>query len=160
MYSDDEAADPERMLLGDEQEEWLVEGLTSSTTQWNVLANQVPVAATDENPNLDVQTFGGGDKWDGYRADRKTLLSVMKQNPGLNPVVITGDVYRNYAYDLKADFTNPDSETVGTAYVDTSTSSFGDGTGLTRYGSSLNELWQQFANDDRGYVRCTITPDQ
>lgn len=158
VYSGDEATNSERTVLGDEQEEWLMEGLTSSSAQWNVLANQVPVAATDENPNPDVEEFGGGDKWDGYRADRKTLLSVMERT--LNPVVITGDVHRNYAYDLKADFTDLDSETVGTEYVGTSVSSFGDGTGLTQYGSSAGEPWQRFANDDRGYVRCTITPEQ
>nr|WP_282594594.1 alkaline phosphatase D family protein [Halomarina salina] len=160
VYSAEEADDPGRTILGDEQENWLVDGLTDSTSQWNVLANQVPFAATDENPNPDVQDFGGGDKWDGYRADRERLLGVMADDPELNPVVITGDVHRNYAYNLKADFSNPDSETVGTEYVGTSASSFGDGSGITQYGPSLGEPWQRFFNDDRGYVRCTITPEQ
>lgn len=160
VSSGEEAKNPERTILGDEQEEWLVEGLTDSGTQWNVLANQVPMAATDENPNPDAQDFGGGDKWDGYRADRETLLGVMSQNADLNPVVVTGDVHRNYAYNLKADFSESDSETVGTEYVGTSISSFGDGSGLTQYGPSAGESWQRFFNDNRGYVRCTITPEQ
>ncbi|WP_101297111.1 alkaline phosphatase D family protein [Halegenticoccus soli] len=158
--SSEEAKDPERTILGDEQEEWLIEGLANSTTRWNVLANQVPVAATDENPNPDVQDFGGGDKWDGYRADRQTLLEVMSQDADLNPVVVTGDVHRNYVYDLKADFSDPDSETVGTEYVGTSISSFGDGSGMTQYGPSAGEPWQRFFNVDRGYVRCTITQER
>ena len=166
QYRDDqvdssrEADDPGRTILGDEQEDWLVDGLTDSTSRWNVLANQVPFAATDENPNPDAQNFGGGDKWDGYRADRERLLDVMATDADLNPVVITGDVHRNYAYDLKADFSDPDSETVGTEYVGTSVSSFGDGSGITQYGPSLGEPWQRFFNDERGYVRCTITPQQ
>ncbi|WP_160135477.1 alkaline phosphatase D family protein [Halococcus salsus] len=160
VYSSEEASDPERTILGDEQEDWLVAGLNSSTSQWNVLANQVPVAATDENPNPDVQDFGGGDKWDGYRADRQTLLDTMAADEDLNPVVITGDVHRNYAYNLKADFSDPNSETVGTEYVGTSITSFGDGSGITQYGPSLGEPWQRFYNDERGYVRCTLTPDQ
>lgn len=160
VYSSEEAKDPDRTILGDEQEAWLVDGLENSTTQWNVLANQVPMAATDENPNPDVQDFGGGDKWDGYRADRETLLEVMSQEVDLNPVVVTGDVHRNYAYNLKADFSKSDSETVGTEYVGTSVSSFGDGSGLTQYGPSAGEPWQRFFNDNRGYVRCTITPEQ
>ncbi len=160
VYSSEEAADPGRTILGDEQEEWLVEGLNDSTSRWNVLAQQVPFAATDENPNPDVQNFGGGDKWDGYRADRERLLDVMAADADLNPVVITGDVHRNYAYNLKADFSDPDSETVGTEYICTSLSSFGDGSGITQYGPSLGEPWQRFFNDERGYVRCTITPEQ
>ena len=160
VYSSEEADNPGRTILGDEQEAWLVKGLKDSTSRWNVLANQVPVAATDENPNPDVRDFGGGDKWDGYRADRETLLDVMAADPDLNPVVITGDVHRNYAYNLKADFSDPDSETVGTEYVCTSISSFGDGSGITQYGPSLGEPWQRFFNDDRGYVRCTVTSDQ
>ncbi|RRJ29695.1 alkaline phosphatase [Halocatena pleomorpha] len=160
VYSGDAAADPDRTLLGDEQEAWLIEGLTDSNARWNVLANQIPMAPTDENRSPEKQEFGGGDKWDGYRASRERLLSVLKRESVRNPVVITGDVHRNYAYNVKADATDPDTETVATEYVGTSISSFGDGTGLTRYGSSLNEPWQQFANDDRGYVRCTITPGQ
>lgn len=158
--SSEEADDPGRTILGDEQEDWLVDGLHDSTSQWNVLANQVPFAATDENPNPDVSDFGGGDKWDGYRADRERLLGVMADDSDLNPVVITGDVHRNYAYNLKADFSDPDSETVGTEYVGTSASSFGDASGITQYGPSLGEPWQQFFNAGRGYVRCTITPEQ
>ncbi len=160
VYSDDAAGDPDRTLLGDEQEQWLLSGLEGSTAQWNVLANQVPFAATDENPNPDVQEFGGGDKWDGYRADRQSLLAVMAADASLNPVVITGDVHRNYAYDLKADFTDPDSPVVGTEYICTSISSFGDGSGITSYGSSVGEPWQRFYNDERGYVRCTITEEE
>jgi alkaline phosphatase D len=158
--SAEEVDNPGRTILGDEQEEWLVDGLNGSRSRWNVLANQIPLAATDENPNPDVQNFGGGDKWDGYRADRKTLLDVMAADSDLNPVVITGDVHRNYAYNLKADFSNPSSETVGTEYVGSSISSFGDGSGITQYGPSLGEPWQRFFNDERGYVRCTITPEQ
>lgn len=158
--SSEEAEDTGRTILGDEQENWLVEGLENSNTTWNVLANQVPVAATDDNADPDVQNFGGGDKWDGYRADRQTLLDVMAGDAELNPVVITGDVHRNYAYNLKADFSDPDSETVGTEYVGTSISSFGDGSGIIQYGPSIGEPWQRFYNNMRGYVRCTITPDQ
>ncbi|MFC6827004.1 alkaline phosphatase D family protein, partial [Halopelagius fulvigenes] len=160
VHSSEAAKNPDRTILGDEQEAWLVEGLRNSTARWNVLANQVPFAARDTNADPTVQDFGGGDKWDGYRADRQTLLDVMAENSDLNPVVITGDVHRNYAYDLKADFSDPDSETVGTEYVGTSISSFGDASGLTQYGRSVGEPWQRFYSVHRGYVRCTITPDQ
>ena len=84
----------------------------------------------------------------------------MAKNDDLNPVVITGDVHHNYTYNLKADFSNPESDTVGTEFVGTSISSFGDTSGLTQYGPSAGEPWQRLSNADRGYVRCTLTPDQ
>jgi alkaline phosphatase D len=159
--STEQAKDLERTILGDEQEEWLLDGLDSSTSRWNVLAQQVPFAATDDNPAPGVENFGSGDKWDGYRADRNTLLEFMNERPdSLNPIVITGDVHMNFAYDVKADFSEPDSETVATEYVGTSITSFGDQSGATTYGNDPNEPWKQFMNDDRGYVRCTLTPEQ
>ena len=156
----EEAGDADRTLLGDAQEDWLVDGLASSESQWNVLAQQVPFAATDENPDPDVENFGAGDKWDGYRADRDTVRDFMTQQTDLNPVVITGDVHRNYVYNIKADFSDPDSETVGTEYITTSITSFGNGSGITDYGGTPNEPWRRFYNDKRGYVRCTLTPEQ
>jgi alkaline phosphatase D len=159
-HSVEEANNPNRTLLGDVQEDWLIDGLTSSTSRWNVLAQQVPFSATDENSDPDVENFGAGDKWDGYRTDRDTVRDFMTDHPGLNPIVITGDVHRNYVYNIKADFTDPDSKTVGTEYITTSVTSFGNGSGITVYGGTANEPWRRFYNDNRGYVRCTITPEQ
>lgn len=156
----EEAQGPNRTLLGDVQEDWLIEGLAGSESQWNVLAQQVPFSATDENSDPDVENFGAGDKWDGYRADRDAVRDHMVRQSELNPVVITGDVHRNYVYDIKADFSNPDSETVGTEYVGTSISSSGDGSGITDFGGTTNEPHRRFYNDNRGYVRCSLTSEQ
>jgi alkaline phosphatase D len=156
----EEADNPNRTILGDVQEDWLIDGLASSSSQWNVLAQQVPFSATADNLSPDVENFGAGDKWDGYRADRDTVRDFMTNHPGLNPVVITGDVHRNYVYNVKADFSNPDSATVGTEYIATSLTSFSNGSGITNYGPTTNEPWQRFYNDNRGYVRCTLTPER
>ncbi|MFC7157932.1 alkaline phosphatase D family protein [Halomarina halobia] len=158
--SSEEASAPERTILGDEQEQWLLDGLGDSGARWNVLVNQVPFAATDDDPDPDEVDFGGGDKWDGYRADRETLLEFMTGRSGLNPVVVTGDVHRNFVYNLKSDFSDPDSETVGTEYVGSSISSGGDTSGTTTYGSGVNTPWRKFFNNDRGYVRCTLTAEE
>ena len=44
-----------------------------------------------------------------------------------NPVVLTGDVHRAWANDLKADYANPSSATIGTELVCTSIASGGNG---------------------------------
>ena len=158
--SSEDAQESNRTILGDVQQDWLIDGLAGSSAQWNVLAQQVPFSATDENPDPDVENFGAGDKWDGYRTDRDAVRDFMTERSDLNPVVITGDVHRNYVYDIKVDFSNPDSETVGTEYVGTSITSSGDGSGITDYGGTADEPYRQFYNDNRGYVRCTLTTDQ
>ena len=160
------ALDSERTILGDEQEQWLVEGLEDSTARWNVLAQQVIFAQTDDDRHPEEAEYARtGDKWDGYKADRDRLLEFMATNPDSNPVVITGDSHRNWVFDLKADFSDSDSRTVGTEFAGTSLTSFGDGSGQTLYADSQqypvsDNPHQQFYNDDRGYVRCEITPDQ
>lgn len=161
--STDEADNPNRTILGENQEQWLVDGLDSSSSRWNVLANQVPFTARDTNLNPEKAEFGNGEKWDGYQAERNRILEFMAERPSLNPVVITGDVHNNAVYDLKADFSDPDSETVGTEYIGTSVSSSGDANVQTSYGSTfeprVNSPWRKFWNNNRGYVRCTLTAD-
>lgn len=158
------ASDPDRTILGDEQEEWLLDGLDSSSSRWNVLANQTVFAARDTDLDPDEVDFGGGDKWDGYRADRQTLLDFMADRSELNAVVISGDVHNNAVYDLKADFHDPESETVATEFVGTSISSLGDKYGRPTWGDSFepreNTPWRKFWNNNRGYVKCTLTSDR
>jgi alkaline phosphatase D len=150
VTSEKKTEDPDRTILGDKQERWLLNGFRNSDSTWNVLANQVLMAKIDIS----------NDWWDGYEADRQTILDAMAEIPNLNPVVITGDIHRNYAYNLKADFPNPDSQTVATEFVGTSLTSGMNGSGITQYGRSASEPWQRFFSDHRGYIRCTVTPDR
>lgn len=158
----------DRTILGDEQERWLLDGLDDSTAQWNVLAQQVIFAAMDTDPDPDTVSYmdqNKTDKWNGYKPNRDRLLDFMTEQPELNPIVLTGDIHENYVFNIKSDFADSNSETVGTEFVGTSISSFGDGSGgghrsdQTVY-EDEDEPYQKFFNDDRGYVHCTITPDQ
>ncbi|MDQ3630546.1 MAG: alkaline phosphatase D family protein [Actinomycetota bacterium] len=114
-----EARDPARTMLGDEQERWLLDGLAASGARWNVIANQVPLREQINKV--------GGDKWDGYLAQRERLLSFLAEREPSNPVVVTGDAHYNEVADLLADFEDPASEIVGTEFIGTSISTGGDG---------------------------------
>jgi len=74
--------------------------------------------------------------------------------------VLTGDIHSNWVADLKADFNNPMSETVGTEFVGSSISSGGDGedvpAGVQAYLPENPHI--RFFNGQRGYVRCALTP--
>jgi alkaline phosphatase D len=153
------AIDPSRSILGDEQEQWLLDGLAGSNARWNVLANQLQFAQRDNNTSLEVQNYvGDGDQWDGYKADRDTILSFLQQREIDNFIVITGDAHRHGVWDLKANFADPQSQTLGVEYMGTSISSGGNPANpVTRFGDP-NDPHERFHNTNRGYVLCEVTP--
>ncbi|MBD2449340.1 alkaline phosphatase [Nostoc sp. FACHB-152] len=154
-----EVFNPQATILGKAQENWLYEGLSSSQTRWNILAQQVPIAQRDFTPG-EGQTFSM-DKWDGYLADRDRLMAFLGQRKPSNPVSLAGDVHSNWAMDLKANFDNPQSATVGSEFVCTSISSGGDGEDIPPTVAAYlpDNPHIKFYNGQRGYVRCTLTPD-
>jgi alkaline phosphatase D len=148
-----EAFDPSRTMLGAEQESWLLRGLGSGAG-WDVLAQQVPVYE-------DAPVGLPADKWDGYRASRARLLGSLGERGLTDTVVVTGDVHFNSAADLKTDFDDPDSATVGSELVGTSISSGGDGRPQTDFGPFADNPHIVFTNKgQRGYVRCDVTREQ
>lgn len=119
-----EQEDPSRTLLGKAQTDWLVDGFQRSRATWQVMPQGVFFSRRDitEGP---VTTLGS-DAWDGYRADRDLIRDAWAER-GHNGVVLTGDVHASFANEVKADFEDPDSRTVGVELVATSISSSGDG---------------------------------
>lgn len=154
-----EQADQQRTILGTDQEQWLYDGLTHSRALWNVLAQQVFFAQRDFLAGPD-QEFSM-DAWDGYLASRDHVLDFVAEHKIANPVVLSGDVHKNYANNLLSDFNDPDSSIVGTEFVGTSMTSFGDGSDMPDVGpTQLSENPHiKFINDQRGYLRCHVTRD-
>ncbi|MQA87482.1 MAG: alkaline phosphatase [Streptosporangiales bacterium] len=153
-----ERLDPSRSITGAEQETWLLDGLARSGTTWNVIAQQVVMAQLDQDAGP-PQAFGM-DLWDGYAASRARILTGMVERDVRNPVVLTGDVHRNLAADLKVNFDDPDSATVGVEFAGTSIASGGDGADMDQWGTDVLAAnpHVKFHNAQRGYVRCTVTP--
>ncbi|PRY58211.1 alkaline phosphatase D [Knoellia remsis] len=152
--------DTSRTMLGAEQEAWLLGGLASSTATWNVLANQVFMMEADHTAGDDERY--GMDPWDGYAAARQRLFDGVHERGVENFVVVTGDAHRSVAADLKLDFTDAASATVGTEFLGTSISSGGDGLDQ----DSLGNVWlaenphMRFHNSQRGYQRVHLTRDE
>jgi alkaline phosphatase D len=156
----DDRRDPAGTITGPTQEKWLTDGLAASRAHWNVLAQQVFLAQRDleAGPAHRFST----DAWDGYVASRDRLLAFLGERKPSNPVVLTGDVHANWVADLKADFDDSKSATLGTEFVGTSISSGGDGTeAMPANEAALAENPHiKFHNRQRGYVRCTVTPEK
>ena len=117
-------------MTGVVQEDWLLDGLRRSKSRWNVIAQQVMMAAVDFGPGVagfDPRLAGlqvrNVDAWDGYVAARNRLLGCVLDEEIANFVVLSGDMHSSWVADLKPDFADPASPTVGTEFVGTSITS-------------------------------------
>ncbi|MBM0274372.1 alkaline phosphatase D family protein [Micromonospora tarensis] len=146
---------PSRSLTGATQEAWLLDGLAQRYGTWDILGQQVFFAQqSDANGAMSM------DAWDGYRASRSRIQTGWQQRGVRNPLVLTGDVHRSWANDLKADYANPSSATIGTELVCTSITSTGNGSGSTTVPNAAANPHLKFYSDRRGYVRTTISRSQ
>jgi len=153
----EEAMNPENTMLGESQRDWLMQGMERSRSEWNILAQQVMVAALDR---LNGEGVGYSmDKWTSSEIERRELLKFMGREEIRNPVVLTGDIHSNWAAELLLDFEEFDSEAVGIEFVGTSISSGGDGKPRpANYDSLMAENpFLKFHNTERGYVTCEVT---
>jgi alkaline phosphatase D len=154
------ALDESQRMMGPEQEHWLMDGLHQSQSRWNVIANQVLMAPLAQYVN-GIPTYSM-DHWDGYVRERSRLMAFLAGAKPANPIVITGDIHTNWVADLKKDFEDERSPIVGTELVGTSITSGGDGSDSTEGGERAlaDNPHFKFFNAQRGYVRCTLTPDR
>jgi len=151
--------DPHGTLMGDQQRAWLFDGLAHSSSAWNAIAQQVLFARVDLAPG--PQTLYAMDKWSGYEFERRRLLRYFHDAKIRNPVVLSGDIHCNWANELIADFDDLDSASVATEFVGTSITSDGDGSQKTPHTDAIlaENPFVKFFNDERGYVRCEVTPE-
>ncbi|GII04554.1 alkaline phosphatase D family protein [Planobispora takensis] len=91
---------------------------------------------------------------DGYVASRQRITQGWVEAGVRNPVVLTGDVHAHWASDLKLDYDDPTTRTVGSELVTSSISTGGDGRDsdpATHPFLTVNPHLK-FYNNQRGYV--------
>jgi len=147
-----ERDEPDRQMLGKEQEAWLFDGLRSSKATWNVIANQT-ILAPSGIPVGDSEVFNL-DQWDGYPAARDRLLAAM--SPSANNVVVTGDIHASAVADLRSGDVVVGTELVGPAISSTFPAQYADlfeSAGKAAGAAMVDAM-------HNGYVMCTVTPDR
>ena len=100
-----------RMLIGNEQEEWLFNGLQQSQKPWKILGQQVMMAhlqlsgALQSEPenSLVINT----DQWDGFVHQRTRLLQTLQDQNIQGVVVLTGDIHSSWASELTINPSDP-----------------------------------------------------
>jgi alkaline phosphatase D len=150
-----EMFNPDRTMLGLEQEQWLKSGLVNSRARWNVIAQQYLMAELEQQPGAGKSYWTDG--WDGYFAERARLLEFIKERKIINPVTIGGDIHSFWVTDLVTNFfDDSDTRPVATEFVGTSIT-----TPAGEFENFLpdNPHIKFFEGDKRGYVRCCVNRD-
>ncbi|UWP83854.1 alkaline phosphatase D family protein [Dactylosporangium fulvum] len=144
-----------RSLPGTAQENWLLDGLGQRLSNWDIIGQQVFFAR-----QYDSGGASNMDAWDGYRASRSRIQQGFVDRGVRNPLVLTGDVHASWGNDLKADYANQSSATIGTELVCTSITSGGNGSATTTIPNGATNPHIKFYSNRRGYVRTRITRAQ
>lgn len=150
--------DPERTMLGEVQERWLLDGLGRSSARWNVLAQTILMAQFDFGVGPDERYYLSA--WDGYPANRQRLLDRLLTAEVSNPVVLTGDWHTSWVNDVAARPGDPESETLASEFAVTSISS---DTGFTNSRSQPavgENPVVKYYNDLNGYARCLVDAER
>ncbi|MFI6498642.1 alkaline phosphatase D family protein [Nonomuraea typhae] len=137
-----------RSMLGAEQEQWLLSRLSASPVRWKVLVQPLFFArrfVPGPPPNLRP------DSWDGQPAERARILGAA---PGL--VVLSGDVHNHWACELKADFLDPHSPSIGAEFVCSAVSSRPPETDADAVLGANPHI--RFFDAHRGYLSGTADP--
>ncbi|MCT9083483.1 alkaline phosphatase D family protein [Streptomyces fulvoviolaceus] len=154
-----DSEDPARTLTGDAQEEWLIDGWQRSHALWNVVPQQVTFSQRHNSTAVPSQV--SMDSWDGYPASRERILAGAEESGVENLMVLTGDVHVHYGFDIKRDFADRTSRTLGTEIVTSSISSGGNGSERPANWATFMAAnpHLRFYNGLRGYATVTLGRD-
>ncbi|MBX9393004.1 alkaline phosphatase D family protein [Streptomyces sp. TRM72054] len=155
-----EVDDPTRTMTGETQERWLLDGWRRSEALWNVVPQQVVFSQREFD--LTEPSRVSMDAWDGYRPSRRRVLDGAQAAGIENLMVLTGDVHVGYAFDIKDDFDDPASRTLGTEIVATSIASGRDGSDRPANWDTYMTAnpHMKFYNGRRGYVTVALDRQQ
>ncbi len=161
QFRDNELAfSPEQTMLGNEQHQWLVDGVGASEAIWDVLAQQVFMFGGNAVQGADPPVVVV-DTWDGYAGARQTLLEAIGPVAD-NLIVLTGDFHSAAVADLRADPFDLTKPIVGSEFMGSSISSsfFDDDQIVTDLVTATLAANPQlkWLNTQRGYTLCDVTP--
>ena len=151
--------DGDRQLLGEEQESWFLEEVESSSTRWNLIAQQVVMS----NFNIS-EALLNYDQWDGYPAARERILEHLYALNLNNFLVCTGDIHIGGVARLNLDPDDFTSPVVAYEFVTPSVTSSAreleDNGALVEYALSARENVDYIHATKRGYILLDITHEQ
>ena len=155
-----EHLEPGRTMLGAEQRDWLLEDLAGTKARWNILAQQTAFAPLNGALSFPPRFSGvEADNWEGYVSERQQIIDWAVEHRTPNFIVLTGDTHRNWVRNIPRHYTSLENP-MGTEFLGTSISSGGDTRPLELEPGLPGNPHLLFRNNNRGYAKCTLTPEE
>lgn len=88
---------PDRSMLGAEQEKWLLSSLSNNKASWNVVASPGPFLPFRYHVNGRELAYIGA--WDAYPANRERVARSLVAEGNGHPLILSGDVHSCWALD-------------------------------------------------------------
>ncbi len=151
---------PERTLLGQAQERWLLEGLGTTGARWNSLVQATVMAPLDLGPG--PERLYEADSWDNYEGTRNRIIDEIKLRGIENVVSLGGNIHAFYAGLVYDDQWCLNRRPVMTEIVATSVTAAGGGD--ERFDDingrrDQNPGIRYFENRSRGYALLNVKHD-
>jgi alkaline phosphatase D len=149
-----EREDPSRSLLGEEQEQWVLDALANSDSRWNAVAQGVMLGGLNSGPPEGPPTYFL-ESWDGYPEARRRLVEGIEASGARNPIVLTGDYHASFVLDVRPDPFDLTTPAVAPEFLVTSISTFTFPADYTAQNPHV-----RYFEPRNGYAICTVTPDE
>jgi alkaline phosphatase D len=91
----EDRTDPDRTMLGADQEAWFADASSAGGVTWNVIGNPTCLAGIDAGADASAFYL---ELWDGYPAAQQRFIAQLAQLD--NPVVLTGDYHQGMVLDV------------------------------------------------------------
>jgi alkaline phosphatase D len=98
---------PSQTMLGVDQRDWLIRGITGSSCIWKGWGNEVflgELTLGHNKPAGEDRIISTTDSWDGYAHERRRILESFREAGVFNFVALTGDLHTMLAAYAKIDY--------------------------------------------------------
>lgn len=106
-YRNDPDSGPQPSMLGPEQRAWLMDGMMSSASAWQIWGNQTLMGQfgiLERISGRNLTLLAGKDAWDGYPEERLEILSRVNEKTKGRLLVLTGDQHSYLSSLVKLDY--------------------------------------------------------
>ncbi len=161
----------ERSMLGNEQLNWLKNGLNNSNATWKIIGNQVLFAELNVMPVF-PKIYLNFDAWDGYPAERQAIKDFLASRQISNVIFATGDTHASWCFDIPLNFKKYKKKRSGTVIAHELATPSITSANFDEYKSEKTVRWMegvfplpkvnphlQFVDlRNHGYLLLTLTP--
>ena len=156
----EERFDENRSYLGMGQERFMNFNFARSGTSWHFLVQPTvfsPLPYINADTNEEIVWSDG---WDGYPLARQRLIDMMASREGANPIVLGGDTHCYWVGEIKQDYNDMNSMSVGAEFTTTAVTSHRFNYERDRSNTERLPYIKHFDSRERGYGLIDLTQER